>query len=162
MGGFYKKNYLYFVKQAPINIKNKRARFDFEILDTFTAGILLTGTEIKAIREAKAHINEAFCQMIKNELFVVNMHISEYTFGTHYNHVPNQPRKLLLNRRELKQIKRKIIEKGLTIIPLKLFLNDRGLAKLEIAVARGKKSHDKRSSLKDKDLKREMDRIKLR
>lgn len=150
------------MKQAPINIKNKRARFDFEILDTFTAGILLTGTEIKAIRQAKAHINEAFCQMIKNELFVVNMHISEYTFGTHYNHVPNQPRKLLLNRRELKQIKRKIIEKGLTIIPLKLFLSDRGLAKLEIAVARGKKSFDKRKSLKDKDNKRELERIKLR
>lgn len=151
-----------FVKQAPINIRNKRAKFDFEILDTYTAGILLTGTEIKAIREAKAHINEAFCQMTKNELFVVNMHISEYTFGTHYNHVPNQPRKLLLNRRELKQIKRKIIEKGLTIIPIRLFLNERGLAKLEIAVARGKKTHDKRKSLQDKDTQRELDRVKNR
>jgi len=160
---FYVKRLTFvIVKQAPINIKNKRARFDYEILDTFTAGILLSGTEIKAIRAAKAHINEAFCQMIKNELFVVNMHISEYTYGTHYNHVPNQPRKLLLNKRELKQIKRKIIEKGLTIIPLRLFLSERGLAKLEIAVAKGKKSYDKRKSIKEKDNKRELERIKLR
>lgn len=150
------------MKQQVVNIKNKRARFDFEILDSYTAGILLSGTEIKAIREAKAHINEAFCQMRKGELFVVNMHISEYTFGTHYNHIPNQPRKLLLNKRELKQINRKIIEKGLTIIPLRLFLSDRGLAKLEIAVAKGKKSFDKRDSIKDKDNRREMDRLKHR
>ena len=150
------------MKQAPVNIRNKRAKFDFELLQTYTAGILLTGTEIKAIREAKAHIHEAFCQMRRGELFVVNMHISEYTFGTHYNHVPNQPRKLLLNRRELKQINKKIVEKGLTIIPTHLFLSDRGLAKLEIAVAKGKKTHDKRQSLKDKDSMRELDRIKLR
>jgi SsrA-binding protein len=150
------------VKQQAVNIKNKRARFDFEILDTYTAGILLTGTEIKAIREAKAHINEAFCQMRKGELFVVNMHIAEYTYGTHYNHVPNQPRKLLLKKSELKQINRKIIEKGLTIIPIRLFLSERGLAKLDIAVARGKKSFDKRASIKDKDNRREMDRLKIR
>lgn len=150
------------MKQQAVNIKNKRARFDFEILDTYTAGILLTGTEIKAIREAKAHINEAFCQMRKGELFVVNMHIAEYTYGTHYNHVPNQPRKLLLKKSELKQINRKIIEKGLTIIPIRLFLSERGLAKLDIAVARGKKSFDKRASIKDKDNRREMDRLKIR
>lgn len=150
------------MKQQAVNIKNKRAKFDFEILDTYTAGILLTGTEIKAIREAKAHINEAFCQMRKGELFVVNMHIAEYTFGTHYNHVPNQPRKLLLRKGELKQINRKIVEKGLTIIPIRLFLSERGLAKLEIAVARGKKSFDKRASIKDKDNRREMDRLKIR
>ena len=148
--------------QQKVSIKNKRAKFDFEILQNYTAGIVLTGTEIKAIRDAKAHINDAFCQMRKGELFVVNMHISEYTFGTHYNHIPNQPRKLLLNKRELKQINRKIVEKGLTIVPLVLFLSERGLAKLEIAVARGKKSFDKRQSLKDKDNQREMDRIKLR
>lgn len=150
------------MKQQAVNIKNKRARFDFEILDTYTAGILLTGTEIKAIREAKAHINEAFCQMRKGELFAVNMHIAEYTYGTHYNHVPNQPRKLLLKKSELKQINRKIIEKGLTIIPIRLFLSERGLAKLDIAVARGKKSFDKRASIKDKDNRREMDRLKIR
>lgn len=150
------------MKQTPIHIKNKRARFDFELLQNYVCGIMLTGTEIKAIRSGKAHINEAFCQMRKGELYVVNMHIAEYTYGTHYNHVPNQPRKLLLNKRELKQINKKITEKGLTIIPTLLFLSDRGLAKLEIAVAKGKKTHDKRQSLKDKDNKRELDRIKLR
>jgi len=150
------------VKQTPINIKNKRAYFDFEILDKYTAGIMLTGTEIKAIRDGKANINEAFCQLKKDELHIVNMHIAEYTFGTHYNHVPNQPRKLLLNKRELRQIKKKITEKGLTVIPLLLFLNERGLAKLEIAVAKGKKTHDKRQSLKEKDNKREMNRLKNR
>ncbi|MCB0509545.1 MAG: SsrA-binding protein SmpB [Bacteroidetes bacterium] len=154
--------YLCSVKQTPINIKNKRARFDFELLQSYVCGIQLTGTEIKAIRSGKAHINEAFCQMRKGELYVVNMHIAEYTFGTHYNHVPNQPRKLLLNKRELRQIHKKITEKGLTIIPTLLFLSDRGFAKLEIAVAKGKKTHDKRQSLKDKDNKRELDRIKLR
>lgn len=150
------------MKQAPVNIKNKRARFDFEILHTYTAGIQLTGTEIKAIRQSKAHINEAFCQMRKGELFVVNMHIAEYTFGTHYNHVPNQPRKLLLKKGELKQINRKIVEKGLTIIPIRLFLSERGLAKLDIAVAKGKKSFDKRDSIKTKDTQRELDRINHR
>jgi|TARA_B100000497_G_scaffold19046_1_gene22564 SsrA-binding protein len=150
------------VKQTPIHIKNKRAKFDFEILQTYTAGIQLTGTEIKAIRSSKAHINEAFCQMRKGEIFVVNMHIAEYTFGTHYNHVPNQPRKLLLNKGEIKQIDRKITEKGLTIIPLRLFLSERGLAKLDIGVARGKKSFDKRRSIKEKDTRRELDRIKNR
>lgn len=150
------------MKQTPIHIKNKRARFDFELLQSYVCGIMLTGTEIKAIRSGKAHINEAFCQMRKGELYVVNMHIAEYTYGTHYNHVPNQPRKLLLNKRELRQINKKITEKGLTIIPTLLFLSDRGLAKLEIAVAKGKKTHDKRQTLKDKDNKRELDRIKLR
>lgn len=154
--------YLRKVKQTPIHIKNKRARFDFDLLQSYVCGIMLTGTEIKAIRSGKAHINEAFCQMRKGELYVVNMHIAEYTYGTHYNHVPNQPRKLLLNKRELRQINKKITEKGLTIIPTLLFLSDRGLAKLEIAVAKGKKTHDKRQSLKDKDNKRELERIKLR
>ena len=131
-------------------------------MQTYTAGIQLTGTEIKAIRSAKAHINEAFCQMRQGELFVVNMHIAEYTFGTHYNHVPNQTRKLLLKKSELKQINRKIVEKGLTIIPVRLFLSERGLAKLEIAVARGKKSFDKRDSIKEKDNRRDLDRLKHR
>ena len=154
--------YLYIVKQEAINIKNKRARFDFLIKDNYTAGIQLTGTEIKAIRAGKAHINEAFCQIRKGELFVVNMHIAEYTFGTHYNHVPNQPRKLLLKKQELKQIQRKIIEKGMTVIPVRLFLSERGLAKLDIATAVGKKSFDKRNSIKEKDTKRDLDRIKNR
>lgn len=150
------------MKQPPVNIKNKRASFDYELLQRYTAGIQLTGTEIKAIRAAKAHINEAFCQMRKHELYVINMHIAEYTYGTHYNHVPNQPRKLLLKQAELKQIHRKITEKGLTIIPIRLFLSDRGFAKLEIAVARGKKSFDKRESIKQKDTNRELNRLKSR
>lgn len=150
------------MKQAPINIKNKRAAFDFELLQKYTAGIMLTGTEIKAIRQGKAHIHEAFCQLKRGALYVVNMHITEYEFGTHYNHSPNQPRKLLLKKQELRQIQKKITERGLTVIPILLFLNERGLAKLEIAVARGKKTHDKRKSLQEKDLKREMDRVKNR
>lgn len=150
------------MKQVPVNIKNKRASFDYELLQRYTAGIQLTGTEIKAIRAAKAHINEAFCQLRKDELYVVNMHIAEYTFGTHYNHLPNQPRKLLLKKSELKQITRKITEKGLTVIPIRLFLSERGFAKLEIAVAKGKKSFDKRDSIKQKDTSRELDRLKNR
>jgi SsrA-binding protein len=142
----------------PLNIKNKRAFFDFEILDTYTAGIMLTGTEIKSVRSGKAHINEAFCQIKRGELFIVNMHINEYEFGTYLNHEPRRPRKLLLNKRELKQINKKITEKGLTVIPIKVFLNDRGLAKIEIAVAKGKKTHDKRQSIKSKDIKRETER----
>lgn len=142
-----------------LNIKNKRAFFDFEILDTYTAGIMLTGTEIKSIRAGKAHVNEAFCQMKKGDLYIVNMHINEYEFGTYLNHEPRRMRKLLLNKRELKQINKKITEKGLTVIPIKVFLTERGLAKMEIAVAKGKKTHDKRQSIKSKDIKRETDRV---
>jgi SsrA-binding protein len=142
-----------------LNIKNKRAFFDFEIMDTYTAGLMLTGTEIKSIRNGKAHINEAFCQIKKGELFIINMYVDVYEFGSYLNHEPRRARKLLLNKREVKQIVKKITEKGLTVIPIKIFLSERGLAKIEVAVAKGKKTHDKRQSIKSKDIKRETDRV---
>lgn len=147
--------------QKPINIKNKRARFEYELLDKYVAGIVLTGTEIKSIRNSKASIAESFCEFNdRGELFVVNMHVDEYKYGTHYNHKPKAERKLLLNKRELKKLHKEVKNTGLTIIPLRLFLNDRGLAKLEIALAKGKKLYDKRESIKDRDNKRNLDRIK--
>ncbi len=150
------------MKEQQIHIKNKRAYFEFEISTKYIAGIQLSGTEIKSIRMGKANINDAFCQFKKKELFVVNMHISEYDLGTHYNHQSNQPRKLLLKKQEINQIYKKMKEKGFTVIPLLLFLNERGLAKLKIGVAKGKKLHDKRASLKEKDRKREIERSRGR
>lgn len=146
------------MSQQNINIKNKRAYFDFEVLDTYTAGLMLTGTEIKSIRAGKAQISEAFCQIKKGELFIINMYIKEYELGTHYNHEPKRTRKLLLNKRELRQIEKKVKEKGFTIIPIKVFLSERGLAKIVVGIAKGKKTHDKRESIKNKDIKRETDR----
>lgn len=147
--------------QKNINIKNKRARFEYELLDTYTAGIVLGGTEIKSIREGKASISESFCEFNDNaELFIVNMYIDEYSHGSHYNHQPRAERKLLLNKRELKKLHKEVKASGLTIIPLNLFLNDRGLAKLNIALAKGKKLYDKRETIKDRDNKRNLDRIK--
>lgn len=147
--------------QKNINIKNKRARFEYELLDKFMAGIVLGGTEIKSIREGKASISESFCEFNDNEeLFIVNMHIDEYSHGSHYNHLPRAERKLLLNKRELKKLYKEVKASGLTIIPLNLFLNDRGLAKLNIALAKGKKLYDKRDTIKDRDNKRDLDRIK--
>lgn len=140
-----------------IRIKNKKARYSYHIMDTFTAGIRLQGTEIKSIREGKASLNESFCYFVKGELFV-KMHISEYERGTIYNHDPRRERKLLLTKRELKKLKTRVQERGLTIIPLTLFINDEGLAKLDIALAKGKKLFDKRDSIKEKDMKRDMDR----
>jgi len=145
-------------KTQNINIKNKKAHFDYEILETFVAGIQLAGTEIKSIRGSKASLAEAYCRFTKNELFVVNMHISEYDFGNINNHEARRDRKLLLTKKELEKLQKKIKESGLTIIPLKMFLNERGLAKLEIGLARGKKTYDKRETLKQKDSQREMDR----
>lgn len=145
-------------KTVNINIKNKRAYFEFEILEKFVAGIQLVGTEIKSIRNSKASIVEAFCRFAKDELYVVNMNISEYDFGNINNHAARRDRKLLLNRKELEKLQKKIKESGLTIVPLKLFLNERGIAKLEIGLAKGKKLHDKRETLKQKDDKRDMDR----
>ena len=141
-----------------INIKNKKASFEFFLFDEFTAGIQLTGTEIKSVREAKANLTDAFCVFVGDELFVKNMHISEYKQGTHYNHEPKRDRKLLLNRKELKKLLTKTNEKGFTIVPTLLFINDKGLAKLTIAVARGKKTYDKRESLKKSESKREIER----
>lgn len=147
--------------QKNINIKNKRARFDYELLDTYTVGIVLSGTEIKSIRLGKASIAESFCEFNeRHELFIINMQVDEYSHGTHYNHMPKAQRKLLLNRSELKKLEREVSNTGLTIIPLNLFVNDRGFAKLNIALAKGKKLYDKRESIKDRDNKKELARIK--
>lgn len=144
-----------------VNILNKRARFDYEIIETYTAGIVLTGTEIKSIRLGKAQITESFCEFNDtDELFAINTSIEEYTFGNQFNHKARSERKLLLNRRELKNLRRSIETKGLTIIPLKLFTNEKGMAKLEIGLCKGKKTYDKRESLKEQDTKRDLDRIK--
>jgi SsrA-binding protein len=142
----------------PVNIKNKKASFEFFLLEEFTAGIQLTGTEIKSLRAGKASVTESYCTFIGNELFVRNMHIAEYTMGSYNNHEPKRDRKLLLNRRELKKIFSKINEKGLTVIPVLLFIDEKGLAKLKIAVAKGKKLYDKRETMKNKDQQRDIDR----
>ncbi|WP_405382410.1 SsrA-binding protein SmpB [Maribacter sp. LLG6340-A2] len=147
--------------QKNINIKNKKARFEYELLDKFTAGIVLAGTEIKSIREGRASISESFCEFNDNgELFVINMQIDEYTHASHFNHKPKAERKLLLQKRELKKLNKEVKASGLTIVPLNLFINERGLAKLQIALAKGKKLYDKREVLKDRDNKRNLDRIK--
>lgn len=147
--------------QKNINIQNKKARFQYEILDKYTAGIVLTGTEIKSIRSSKASITESFCEFSEiGELFAVNMTIQEYAFGNYYNHKPKATRKLLLNKKELKKLNKEVQNTGLTIIPLRLFINDKGYAKLNIALAKGKKLFDKRETIKDRDNKRDLDRIK--
>jgi|SRR5690606_25759807 len=146
--------------QKSVNILNKRARFDFEILETYTAGIVLTGTEIKSIRAGKANITEGFCEFHGHELFAINTYIEEYAFGNRFNHNARSERKLLLNKRELRSLQRSVQAKGLTIIPLRLFTNENGIAKLEIGLCRGKKTYDKRESLKESDTKRDLDRIK--
>ena len=144
-----------------VSIKNKRARFEFEILDQYIAGIVLTGTEIKSIRNSKASIAESFCEFNENEeLFAVNMYIEEYAFGSRFNHQPRGSRKLLLNKKELKKLNKEIKKSGLTIVPLKLYINDKGFAKMLIALARGKKLYDKRETIKDRDNKRNLDRVK--
>lgn len=142
------------------NILNKRARFDYEILDKYTAGIVLTGTEIKSIRLGKASIAESFCEFHSHELFLINATIEEYLYGTHYNHKAKSERKLLLNKKELKKLHKDSDNKGLTIVPLRLFTNEKGMAKIEIALCKGKKNYDKRETLKENDTKREIDRIK--
>lgn len=144
--------------QQAINIKNKRATFDYELLETYTAGIVLTGTEIKSLRLGKASLVDTFCILEKGELWVRNMYIAEYFYGTYNNHVARRDRKLLLNRKELRKIDRLVKETGHTIVPIRMFINERGLAKLVIAVAKGKKMYDKRQTLREKDDKRAMDR----
>jgi len=147
--------------QKKINIQNKKARFEYEILDTYIAGIQLTGTEIKSIRESKARITESFCEFNdKGELFVINMFIEEYSFGSFYNHRSKSERKLLLNKNELKKLQKEVQNVGLTIIPLKLFVTEKGWAKLQIALCKGKKLYDKRQVLKDRDHKKSLDRLK--
>ncbi|MCU0416662.1 MAG: SsrA-binding protein SmpB [Cytophagaceae bacterium] len=141
-----------------VSVRNKKATFEFEIVDTYTAGIVLKGTEIKSIRLGKVSIAEAYCFFEREELWVKGMNISVYDKGTYNNHEPLRTRKLLLQRQELIKLERQTEEKGLTIIPLKLFSTAKGLIKLDIALARGKKVHDKRASIKEKDIKRELDR----
>ncbi|MFT5102803.1 MAG: SsrA-binding protein [Candidatus Latescibacterota bacterium] len=146
--------------QKTVKIKNRKARFEYEFLDMYTAGIVLAGTEIKAIREGKASIAESFCEFSNGELFVINMTVQEYSHASHFNHNPKNERKLLLNRRELKKLEKEVKNSGLTIIPLLLFTNEKGFAKLQITLARGKKEFDKRESIKDRDSKRDLSRIK--
>ena len=144
-----------------VNILNKKARFSYDLLDTYTAGIVLSGTEIKSIRASKASIAESFCEFNDHgELFVINMTVQEYDYGNHFNHKPKAQRKLLLNKKELKKLEKEVKNTGLTIVPLKLFINEKGFAKLNIALAKGKKMFDKRESIKDRDNKRNVDRIK--
>ncbi|QZT36990.1 SsrA-binding protein SmpB [Halosquirtibacter xylanolyticus] len=146
--------------QKTVNIKNKRATFDYEIIERMVAGICLVGTEIKSIRLGKANLSDSFCYFEKSEMYVRNLSISEYDYGTHYNHIAKRERKLLLQKKEIRKWERKIKETGLTIIPLRLFITDKGFAKMEIGLAKGKKNYDKRETLKLNDAKREMDRKK--
>jgi SsrA-binding protein len=147
-------------KNNPVNIKNKRAKFEYQLLDKFVAGIQLGGTEIKSIRNGKASILEAYCVVEDGQVFIRNMHITEYENASFYQHKPRSDRKLLLNKREIDKLDKKIKLKGFSIVPLRLFINKQGLAKLEIALAQGKKLYDKRQDLKAKDDKRAIDRIK--
>jgi len=143
---------------ANVQIKNKRAHFEYHILDTYIAGIRLLGTEIKSIRQGKANINDSFCSFLDDGLYIRNMHIAEFSHGSFYNHEAKRDRQLLLTKRELKKLRTKSETKGFTIIPLRLFISDRGFAKVEIALAQGKKDFDKRETIKDRDLKRDLGR----
>lgn len=148
--------------QKNILIKNKRATFDYEILDVYTAGIVLVGTEIKSLRLGKGSLVDTYCYFHNGELWVKNMYIAEYFYGTYNNHVARRERKLLLNKKELRKLEGASKSVGTTIVPTKLFINDRGLAKLQIGLARGKKEYDKRASIKERDDRREMDRAMKR
>jgi SsrA-binding protein len=144
-----------------VNIKNKKARFEFEFIDTLVAGIVLKGTEIKSIREGKASLQEAYCYFNRGEIFIKAMNITPYAEATHFNHDPVRERKLLVKKKDIEKWQSKMEEKGLTIVPVRLFMTDKGLAKMEIALAKGKKIHDKRNSIKERDSKRELDRLRL-
>lgn len=147
-------------KQTNISIKNRKVTFEYELIERFVAGMQLVGTEIKSVRNGKVNLTDSYCQFYNRELYVKNLHIAEYEMGTCNNHIAKRDRKLLLNRKELQKLEKKVKDSGLTIVCVKLFVTARGLAKLEIALAKGKKTYDKRESLKDKDAKREMDRAK--
>ena len=147
------------MKQPAINIKNKRATFDYELLDTYTAGIVLTGTEIKSIRQGKASLVDTFCYFANGELWVKNMHVAEYFYGSYNNHSARRDRKLLLQKKELGKLQRTSRDPGFTIVPVRLFINEKGLAKLVVALAKGKKQYDKRQALREKDDKRDMARM---
>ncbi len=149
-------------KEKPTNqitIKNKRASFDYELLETFTAGIVLTGTEIKSIRLGKASLVDTFAIVERGEVWVKNMYVAEYAFGTYNNHAPRRDRKLLLNRKEIRRLQTATKDRGFTIVPTRLYINERGLAKLALAIARGKKEYDKRQSIREREDRREMDRM---
>ncbi len=143
-------------RQGPVNIKNRKAEFEYFLSTKYTAGMVLAGTEIKAIRAGKANLTDAYCLFIQNELWVRGLHISEYKAGSYNNHDPKRDRKLLLTKRELRKIQSKLNEKGFTVIPTQLFISESGYAKLEIAVARGKKMYDKRETLKEKEYRRSL------
>lgn len=147
--------------QQKINIRNKRARFEYELIDQYQAGIVLGGTEIKSIRLGKAQITESFCEFNeRGELFIVNMQIDEYSHGSHYNHKPKAVRKLLLQKKELAKLHKEVKNSGLTIVPLQMYITDKGFAKLSIALAKGKKLYDKREAIKERDSKKDLARIK--
>ena len=144
--------------QEGFSLKNRRAEFEYQLIDVYEAGIMLTGTEVKSLRAGKVSMADAYCVFVGTELYVRNLHIAEYKFGTHYNHDPKAPRKLLLQKKELKKLLTKVKEKGLTIIPVKIFFSETGFAKLQISLAKGKKYYDKRASLKEKEGKRQIAR----
>lgn len=148
--------------QNNINIKNRKATFDYEILETFTAGIVLTGTEIKSLRQGKAGLTDTYCMVENHELWVKNMYIAEYSYGSYNNHTTHRDRKLLVTRKELNRIAKQAEQPGYSLVPLRIFINERGLAKMVIAVARGKKLYDKRQSIKEREDKRNLDRIMKR
>lgn len=147
------------MKANEVNIRNKRARFDYEISDTYVAGIVLTGTEIKSIRDGKASLVDSYCLVENGEIWVKGMNISEYFYGSYNNHESRRDRKLLLNRKEIQKISKASEDPGYTIVPLKVFINDRGLAKMQIGIGRGKKQYDKRQSIREREDKRAMDRM---
>jgi SsrA-binding protein len=141
-----------------IEIKNRRASFEYAFLEKYTAGVMLKGTEIKSIRQGKVNLTDAYCLFLDDELYIRQMNISKYNEGTHYNHEPLRDRKLLLTKRELKKLQNKLKDVGLTIVPTFMYISDRGFAKIDIALAKGKKLYDKRDSIKEKDVKRSFDR----
>ncbi len=145
-----------------VSIKNKQASFRYDLLDKYVAGMVLKGSEIKSIREGKVNLQDGHCYIHQGEVYVKGLRITPYTEGAHYNHEADRERKLLLKKSEIKRLEAKSEEKGLTIVPIRLFITERGYAKLEIALAKGKKTHDKRESIKERDVRRELSRIKLR
>ena len=147
-------------KNRSVEVINRKAKFEYQFITELEAGIILTGTEIKSIRAGEANVKEAYCLFLREELFIRNMFIAEYKYGTHNNHEPRRDRKLLLKKTELRKLQRKVKEKGMTIVPYKLFISERGFAKLIIALATGKRQYDKRATMKERENKRELDRIK--
>lgn len=141
-----------------VDIRNRRASFEYSFLETYTAGIVLTGTEIKSVRQGKVNLQDAYCLLLNDELYIRQMNISLYSEGTHYNHEPLRDRKLLLTKREIRRLTENLKDQGLTIVPVRMFTTDRGFAKIDIALAKGKKLYDKRDSIKERDVQRDMQR----